>query len=37
MILFLQQAGQRDGDKFGKDGLARNLEQFITIFERVGT
>ncbi|PAD34016.1 hypothetical protein CHH48_17020 [Terribacillus saccharophilus] len=37
MILFLQQAGQRDGDKFGKGGLARNLEQFITIFERVGT
>jgi len=37
MILFLQQAGQKDGDKFGKGGLARNLEQFITIFERVGT
>lgn len=37
MILFLQQACQRDEDKFGKGGLARNLEQFIITFERVGT
>ena len=37
MILFFLQAGQRDGEKIGKGGLARNLEQFITTFERVGT
>lgn len=36
VIQFLKHVGQREGDKFGKGGLTRNLEQFITTCEGVG-